>query len=107
MRSRSLLLAAMLAMIAASVEAYSTINVVQSGQVFDKKSLSVSKGDRIVFENQDDVTHNISVYPEDGDAVDLGLQKPGVNLTYKFDKSGRFAIRCSIHPSMKMTVSVR
>lgn len=83
------------------------ISVDQIGQVFTTTSLELAKGDRVVFHNHDDVTHNISVFGADDDVADLGLQKPGVALTYKFDKDGTFMVRCSIHPTMKMTVKVK
>lgn len=60
-----------------------------------------------MFANKDDVSHNITVVNDDDDTTDLGLQKPGQTLSYTFDKAGRFTVRCSIHPSMKMTVSVK
>jgi cytochrome c peroxidase len=84
-----------------------SVTIDQSGQHFSEKSATLNHGDSIVFANRDDVTHNINVIDEDDDATDLGLQKPGESLTYKFDKAGRFKVRCSIHPSMKMTVSVK
>ena len=59
------------------------------------------------FQNQDDVSHNITVLNDNDDATDFGLQKPGETVKYAFDKAGRFKIRCSIHPSMKMTVTVK
>ena len=79
----------------------------QSGQQFSQKSASLKSGDAITFANKDDVSHNITVVNEDDDTADLGLQKPGDNLSYTFDKAGRFKVRCSIHPSMKMTVTVK
>jgi len=84
-----------------------TTTIEQSGQQFSEKSLSLGVGDSITFANHDDVTHNVNVINDDDDAADLGLQKPGENLSYKFDKAGRFKVRCSIHPSMKMTVNVK
>jgi plastocyanin len=83
------------------------VTVDQSGQQFSEKSLAVKPGDIVTFANRDDVTHNINVIDDDDDAVDLGLQKPGASLAYKFDKAGRFKIRCSIHPGMRMTVTVK
>ena len=97
---------AALAAVAAGVQA-ATQTIEQSGQQFSQKSLNLAAGDSIVFANHDDVTHNINVIDADDDAADLGLQKPGESLTYKFDKAGRFKVRCSVHPSMKMTVSVK
>jgi cytochrome c peroxidase len=92
--------------LAATVHA-TTTNIEQSGQQFSEKSAALGVGDSITFANHDDVTHNINVINDDDDATDLGLQKPGESLTFKFDKAGRFKVRCSIHPSMKMTVSVK
>jgi len=80
----------------------------QAGQHFSEKSVVLNKGDAVVFANRDDVTHNITVLDdEDDDSNDLGLQKPGQDLIYRFDKAGRFRVRCIIHPSMKMTVNVK
>jgi plastocyanin len=107
MRIASIVAAAStLLLLGVSVRA-ATTTVEQSGQQFSEKSLSLAVGDGITFANHDDVTHNINVINDDDDAADLGLQKPGENLTYKFDKAGRFKVRCSIHPSMKMSVNVK
>ena len=107
MRIGSIVVATLvLLLLAVSVRAAIT-TVEQSGQQFSEKSLSLAVGDGIMFANHDDVTHNINVINDDDDAADLGLQKPGENLTYKFDKAGRFKVRCSIHPSMKMSVNVK
>jgi plastocyanin len=84
-----------------------SVTIDQSGQVFSEKAAALKPGDAITFANRDDVTHNINVINDDDEATDLGLQKPGQSLTYKFDKAGRFKVRCSIHPSMKMTVNVK
>ncbi len=83
------------------------VTVEQSGQQFSEKSIALKPGDALIFANKDDVSHNITVVNDDDDTADLGLQKPGENLTYTFDKTGRFKVRCSIHPSMKMVVSVK
>lgn len=83
------------------------ITVDQSGQQFSEKSATLKPGESVIFANRDDVTHNINVIDDDDEATDLGLQKPGETLTHKFDKAGQFKVRCSIHPSMKMTVNVK
>jgi plastocyanin len=98
--------AAALIMTGAGVRA-AGVTIEQSGQQFSEKSVALAPGQTVTFANKDDVSHNITVVDDDDDTADLGLQKPGENLTYKFDKAGRFKVRCSIHPSMKMTVSVK
>jgi plastocyanin len=99
---------AILASLAASVRAASTIQIDQRGLVFNVSSKALHRGDRLVFTNSDDVIHNIHIFTgDDDDLADLGLQKPGVKLTQKFDAAGRFIVRCNIHPSMKMVVTVK
>jgi plastocyanin len=105
---RRVAVAAFLVAFAASVQAASTIAVDQRGLVFNMTSATLQRGDRMIYTNSDDVTHNIHIFTDDDDDLaDLGLQKPGVKLSYKFDKAGRFIVRCNIHPSMKMVVSVK
>jgi plastocyanin len=90
------------------VQAASTITVGQRGLQLTQSSASLAKGDRIIFTNEDDVIHNIHIFgPGDDDSTDLGLQKPGATLSYRFDKPGAYRVRCSIHPSVKMAVTVR
>jgi plastocyanin len=85
-----------------------TIRVGQHGLVFTQSSATVARGDRMIFTNEDDVIHNIHIFgPGNDDSTDLGLQKPGVVLTYSFDKPGAYRIRCNIHPFVKMAVSVK
>ena len=83
-----------------------TITVAQRGLQMSKSSLDIARGDRVIFNNDDDVIHNIHIFGPDSDK-DLGLQKPGKPLSYVFDKSGAFRVRCNIHPSIKMAVNVK
>jgi plastocyanin len=84
-----------------------TVAIGQHGMLFTKSSASLAKGDRLVFTNEDDVIHNIHIFgPGNDESTDLGLQKPGSTLTYKFDNAGAYRIRCNIHPAMKMVVTV-
>jgi plastocyanin len=99
---------AFLAGIVVAVEAATTITVGQRGLVFTQNSASLARGDRIIFTNEDDVIHNINVFgPGNDDSTDLGLQKPGATLTYRFDKAGAYRVRCNIHPSVRMAVTVK
>jgi plastocyanin len=89
------------------VQAAATITVSQHGLVFTKTSVTLAKGDRIVFTNEDDVLHNIHIFGPGDEQKDLGLQKPGATLTYTFDKAGAYAVRCNIHPSVRMAVTAK
>ena len=69
--------------------------------------VTIAPGDIVRFVNHNDVTHNVTVIGEREKAVDKGLQKPGDTIQHLFGESGKFIVRCSIHPKMKMTVTVR
>jgi plastocyanin len=77
------------------------------GSRFPLANLEVARGDSVVFVNGDDVVHNITVVDDDDNAVDLGMQRSQQRISHLFDKSGRFSVRCSVHPRMKMNVNVR
>jgi len=94
--------------IVVAVPAATTIAVGQHGMLFTRSSASLAKGDRMIFTNEDNVIHNIHIFgPGNDDSTDLGLQKPSVNLSHRFDKAGAYRIRCNIHPAMRMTVDVK
>ncbi len=84
-------------------------NIIQAGQAFSETDISIKVGDHVTFANQDDVNHNILVQTgdDDDDAKDMGIEPPGGNIDVPFDKAGKFKIRCHIHPSMKLSVTVR
>jgi plastocyanin len=99
--------AAILMGLVVAVPAATTITIIQRGLALDRASVSLTKGDRLSFSNDDDVIHNIHIFgPGAEDSADLGLQKPGKMLSYKFDKNGAYRVRCNIHPSVKMAVTV-
>jgi plastocyanin len=89
------------------VQAAAVISVAQHGLLFNKTSTMLTKGDRMLFANEDDVIHNIHIFGPGEDEKDLGLQKPGATLSYTFDKAGPHTVRCNIHPSTKMAVTVK
>jgi cytochrome c peroxidase len=86
-----------------------TSTIVQAGQAFSETDISVKVGDHVKFLNSDDVNHNILVQAgdDDDDAKDMGVQPPGQAVDVPFDKAGKFKIRCHIHPSMKLNVTVQ
>lgn len=109
MSNRLVLAIAILLGFVVAVPAATTLKVIQHGLALNPDSASIAHGDRLIFTNDDDVIHNIHIFGPGGedDSVDLGLQKPGKTLSYKFDRSGAYRIRCNIHPSIKMSVQVK
>lgn len=77
--------------------------VIESDKKFSTKKLEISVGDTVTFVNNDTIKHNISIKKM---KFNSGLQKPGKNVEVMFDKSGKFKVRCGIHPKMKLKVVV-
>jgi len=91
---------------ALAVSAAAPITVSQKGLQFSVPELSVTKGQVVVFVNDDRTPHNITVK---GDGVNLnsGLQQPGVEFKVPFAKAGTYEVSCGIHPKMKLSVTVK
>ncbi len=79
--------------------------VAQKGRAFAVTTLTIKKGESIVFKNEDDVTHNVfSLSP--GIKFDIKTQKPGEESKIDFAAAGSGEVRCAIHPTMKMKLTV-
>jgi plastocyanin len=98
--------AAVLAALAvASAAAAEEHTVVQKDRSFAQPEIVVRAGDRIVFSNQDNVTHNLfSRSP--GFEFEVKVQLPGQETPVTFDKPGEADVRCAIHPEMKLHLKV-
>jgi plastocyanin len=81
-------------------------SIVQKDLTFAQSSITVTVGDKVMWGNADNVTHNIHIKGS-GETVDLGLQKYGEVLSHVFEKPGTYQILCSVHPRMRMTVIVQ
>jgi len=94
-----------LALTQAAYAAEVTIDQNHMKFVPDKVVLHV--GDVLVFQNSDPMNHNIQVVNDDSDTVDIGLQHPGQIVKQAFTKAGDYEVRCTVHPSMLLSVSVK
>lgn len=78
----------------------------QKDRTFSQADLIIKQGDSVTFKNSDEVVHNVfSNTP--GLEFDLRRQPPGGSSTVPFPKAGTVEVRCSIHPKMKLTVTVK
>jgi plastocyanin len=77
----------------------------QKGKKFSTASISVKKGDKINFTNNDRIAHHI--YSKGGFTFDSGRLPKGKAFAQVFDKNGTFKIRCKMHPKMKLAVTVQ
>ncbi len=80
-------------------------HITEEGKAFSKSEVSAKVGDTVTFENKDSIVHNIfSLSP--GHEFQTKARKPGESYTLKLDKDGKVAVRCALHPKMKLDVTV-
>jgi plastocyanin len=80
--------------------------VIQKGRAFSVSEITIARGDRIEFDNEDEFIHQIYVdSPEIN--YDSAEQPPGQMIYITFDRAGTFPVRCHIHPKMLLTVHVQ
>ena len=101
--TKTLFLAAPIAVLLAILPAFAATLVVQKGRAFRPVEISIAKGDTVTFTNNDSYIHQVYV---EG-LFDSTEKSPGENLNETFPDAGTFQVRCHIHPTMKMTVRVR
>jgi len=78
----------------------------QKDRAFSQAEITIKLGEAIVFRNFDDVTHNVfSITP--GMEFNIRRQAPGGASKVSFSQEGVAEVRCSIHPKMKLMVTVR
>jgi len=70
---------------------------------FTPSRISVHAGTRVTFTNQDGTTHTVTA--DDG-LFNSGDLATGQSFSFTFMSRGSFAYHCSIHLSMKGTVTV-
>lgn len=80
--------------------------IAQKDRAFAVKSIEIAHGDTIEFTNEDDFLHQI--YVKSGRMnFDSDEQSPGETISVRFSESGTFDVRCHIHPTMLLVVTVR
>jgi plastocyanin len=103
--TRPLILAAAFLALTAAPAAAEEVIIGQKGKAFSKTEVTIKVGDTIVFDNDDEVAHNVFCKAE-GCQFNTKGQAPASKFSQKFDKEGTFEVRCAIHPKMKLTVTV-
>jgi plastocyanin len=103
---KSMILAVAIAFAGGSVAAFAAErSISQKGKAFSESTITVKKGDVVIFVNDDSITHNV-MSADAGNEFNVGAQPPGVSTPVTFDKAGEFTVICAIHPRMKLTVKV-
>jgi plastocyanin len=102
---QSLIAMVALAAVTATCLAADTATVSQRGRRFTPDTLRVTVGSPVQIENDDRVTHHVYIDQPDM-KFDSGEQSVGNAVTLQFDHTGTFAVRCAIHPTMHLDVTV-
>jgi plastocyanin len=102
---QSLVVIAALAAVSATCLAADTATVSQRGRRFTPDTLRVALGTPVKIENDDRVTHHVYIDQPDM-KFDSGEQAVGNAVTLQFDHTGTFAVRCAIHPTMHLDITV-
>ena len=99
-------LAAALLLAAVPTFAASVYTVIQRGRAFSVGEITINRGDRIRFTNEDEFLHQIYI-DSNQMSFDSDEQRPGQTIEVPFPKTGTFPVRCHIHPKMLLIVQVR
>jgi len=78
----------------------------QKNKTFSVALLLIKPGDQVIFENDDQITHNV-YSTHKGGSFNLKAQAPGVSTSVTFASQGTYEIRCAFHPKMKLSVIVK
>jgi plastocyanin len=77
----------------------------QKGRAFSPDVMTVTRGEAVMFRNDDTVPHNV-MSTTTGNTFDLGSQAPGTETPVTFDRAGTVDVICAIHPRMHMTLRI-
>jgi plastocyanin len=81
-------------------------DIIQQGRAFDQKEITIAVGDTLHFNNNDEFIHQIYVKSDEFN-FESAEQPPGEVVDVHFTKQGTFAVRCEIHPKMRLVVTVK
>ena len=79
-------------------------SIAMKGLAFNPLALTISKGANVTWTNDDSTTHTVT---SDTGAFESGNLSPGNSFTRQFNDTGTFPYHCTIHPSMKGTITVQ
>ena len=82
------------------------VEVAQRNKSFAVTDAQITAGDTLRFTNEDDFPHQIHVTGP-GMNVESPLQNYGQAIEVAFPTAGTFAVRCGVHPRMRMSIHVQ
>lgn len=102
-----LLLGALLALslaVSATAGPGKTHTVTIEGMQFNPSALTVHQGDRIVWVNKDLFPHTVTATDK---AFDSGSIEADASWSYVATRRGAYPYGCTLHPTMKGSITVR
>ena len=81
-----------------------THNITIEGMQFKPASVSVKRGDTIVWTNKDFFPHTVTSESGGFDSHEI---KAGETWTYRVSKTGELPYVCTLHPTMKAVLRVK
>ena len=81
-----------------------TYNVEIKNFAFSPLTLTIKKGNSVVWNNQDSVTHTIK--SDSGNEIDSSSLSNGETYSHTFEIAGTYDYHCGIHPNMKAKIIV-
>ena len=87
-----------------STSASETYNVEIKNFAFSPSSLTIKKGDAVIWTNQDSVSHTIK--SDSGSEISSQSLSNGGTYSHVFENAGTYNYHCTIHPSMKAKIIV-
>jgi plastocyanin len=84
--------------------AQTTHTVVVAQMMFSPKTLTVKRGDTVVWVNKDFFPHTATARDGSFDSKEFGTH---ATWAYVAEKPGTFAYTCLLHPTMKATLIVK
>ena len=88
--------------VAATAQAQTTHTVAIRGFAFEPADLTINAGDTVIWVNEDDAPHTAT-----GGGFDTGALNKGEQRGFRFTSSGSINYRCTIHPAMRATLTIR
>jgi plastocyanin len=82
-----------------------TLQISIQNFAFNPQTLSINVGDTIVWTNMDSTAHTVT--SDSGSELASTSISTGQTYSHKFNTAGTFAYHCSIHTSMKGTITVK
>jgi plastocyanin len=102
----SIIAAASILLVGVVAFAAAVHQVIQKDRAFSVGEITIARGERLDFDNEDEFIHQIYIASPDM-TFDSAEQPPGQIVSVQFTRTGTFPVRCHIHPKMALTVHVQ